>query len=172
MAIEWNIYEPEPVSRLALVEASDRFAERLLGEKLLDFALSHSAASRADDGAEFDSEVFAVCGDATALVDLNSARIDDEGRPAEEAEGDDLVIAGTVTARRTLFSAALGLTVALAWLDAGGGQLAGSGLDRALYREELDAVVETLVVSEATGIAAVEQLGRRVAGSRAAWRFS
>jgi hypothetical protein len=87
MAIEWNIYEPEPVSKLALVEASERFAERLLGEKLLDFTLSRTAASGADDGAEFDSEVFAVCGEATAtaFVDLYSARIDDEGRPAEEA---------------------------------------------------------------------------------------
>lgn len=168
MAIEWNVYGPEPVGRLALIEASVRIAGRLVGEGSLDFALSLAAAGRAEDGAEFDGEVCAVFGEAVALVDVYAGRMEDEGVADER----DLPLAGTVTARRTVFSAALGLAVALAWLEAGGGQLDGPGLDRAIRRADLDAVLGAVSDPTATGIAAVERLGRRVVGAGAAMPFS
>lgn len=137
MAIEWDLWEVSPVGRLQLTQAADRMAIQLLGRGVLDFSLSLSSARGLTSSDLFSGEIYATCEGSSALVDIEAGPIiEDSGEIAEP-----FAIVGTVSSWRTLFSVALGVIVALAWLEQGGGELEGSGLESYFHKDDMESLI-------------------------------
>ena len=168
MSIEWSLYEVRPVGRQRLVQATDRMANRLTGGSILDFTMSLASASRADDSATFTSQVHVTCDGLPALVDIEAGPAIEDSR--ELVERSDLL--GTVSSRRSLLSVALGLIVAIAWLEQGGGELSGTGLGSAFVEADVESRVVRFSAGQGNGKDGIEHLARRIVGDDARMNFA